>query len=78
MNEQLTMCDSCGHYQYGNCYVKTCYHQTCVYEPKLSCTGCVDDTKKTYKGTKCLDCKRWKPLLPCTIVKDIQDKYREK
>lgn len=72
MDNQIKMCDSCRHSRYDHCYL----HE-CEYEPRMSCNGCIDHKKKTYKGTKCLDCKRW-VFSPGVIVKNIPDCFRRK
>lgn len=72
-DNQLSLCDSCRHYRYSHCYLKEC-----VYEQRLSCEGCVDHKKKTYKGTQCLKgCKRY-CYSPAVVVGDTEDKWRIK
>lgn len=65
-------CSNCLH-QRGK---DSCYLRECHEEPRLSCNGCIDWKKKSYKGTKCLHCKRY-CFNPDIIREGITDYYRE-
>lgn len=67
-------CLSCKHIM-GN---DGCYLDECVFEPRLSCQGCIDHKKRSYKNTMCLKgCKRY-CYNPNVITIGLEDHYREK
>lgn len=54
-----------------------CYLKECVFEPRLSCEGCIDHKKRKYKGTMCLKgCIRY-CYNPDVIVGTEPDYWRE-